>query len=125
MPYPPRGFESREVVRMMAKPDEPKRQLLTILIPMWVTFSLQRLILHHSSPDTHVFIAGYLVAELLEHGYDVVGLDNHSKYGRVEKSYSNHPRYRLVEGDAKDVALVQELLADCDHFIAGHVFAWN
>ena len=65
------------------------------------------------------FIAGYLVAELLEHGYDVVGLDNHSKYGRVEKSYSNHPRYRLVEGDAKDVALVQELIADCDHFIAG------
>jgi nucleoside-diphosphate-sugar epimerase len=65
------------------------------------------------------FIAGYLVADLLEHGHDVVGLDNHSKYGRVEKSYSRHPRYRLVEGDAKDVALMKDLLADCDHFVAG------
>lgn len=65
------------------------------------------------------FIAGYLVAELLEHGYEVVGLDNHSKYGHVEKSYSKHPRYRLVEGDAKDTELLKSLLADCDHFVAG------
>jgi UDP-glucose 4-epimerase len=65
------------------------------------------------------FIAGYLVAELLEHGYEVVGLDNHSKYGPVEKTYSQHPRYRLVVGDAKDVALVTELASDCDHLVAG------
>jgi nucleoside-diphosphate-sugar epimerase len=63
------------------------------------------------------FIAGYLVAELLEHGYDVVGVDNFSKYGRVAKSYDRHPRYRLVEGDAKDVGLLEELIADCDHFV--------
>ena len=64
------------------------------------------------------FIAGYLVAELLEHGYDVVGLDNFSKYGRVGKSYDSHPKYRLVEGDAKDVDLMTKLVADCDHFVA-------
>jgi nucleoside-diphosphate-sugar epimerase len=63
------------------------------------------------------FIAGYLVAELLEHGYDVVGVDNFSKYGRVSKSYDRHPRYRLVEGDAKDVGLLGKLIADCDHFV--------
>ena len=63
------------------------------------------------------FIAGYLVAELLESGYDVVGIDNFSKYGRVAKSYDRHPRYRLVEGDAKDVGLLKELIADCDHFV--------
>ena len=65
------------------------------------------------------FIAGYLVEELLAHGYDVVGLDNLSKYGPVEKSYDKQPRYKAVEGDAKDVRLLKELSADCDHLVAG------
>jgi len=65
------------------------------------------------------FIGGYVVEELLKRGYAVIGLDNFSKYGRVRKSYDDHPHYRLVEGDARDVALMTELLADCDHFIAG------
>ena len=65
------------------------------------------------------FIAGYLVSELLEHGYEVIGVDSHRKYGKVEKSYSTHPRYRLVEADAKNVDLMKELLAECDHFVAG------
>ena len=63
------------------------------------------------------FIAGYLVAELLEHGWDVVGVDNFGKYGKVAKSYDQHPRYKLVEGDAKDVTLLKSLVADCDHFV--------
>jgi UDP-glucose 4-epimerase len=65
------------------------------------------------------FIAGYLVEELLAAGYEVVGLDNFSKYGPVEHAYDHHPRYRLVAGDAKDVELLRDLLADCDHFVAG------
>src|SRR5262249_39668978 len=64
------------------------------------------------------FIAGYLVAELLENGWEVVGLDNFSKYGRVSKSYDRHPRFELVQGDAKDAGLLEKLLADCDHFVA-------
>jgi UDP-glucose 4-epimerase len=64
------------------------------------------------------FISGYLVAELLERGWEVVGLDNFSKYGRVTKSYDDHPRFRLVEGDARDADLVKRLLGDCDHFVA-------
>ncbi len=28
------------------------------------------------------------------------------------------PRYRFVEGDAKDTELLKELLEDCDHFVA-------
>jgi nucleoside-diphosphate-sugar epimerase len=64
------------------------------------------------------FICGYLIQELLDHGYEVVGLDNFSKYGRLEKSYDNNPRYKLVEGDAKDTGLMKDLLADCDHFVA-------
>ena len=42
----------------------PRRTLLLILLPMILTFTIQRLILHHSSPDTHVFVAGYLVHHL-------------------------------------------------------------
>ena len=64
------------------------------------------------------FICGYLIDDLLRAGWDVVGLDNFSKYGALEKSYQKHPRYRFVQGDAKDVALMKELVADCDHFVA-------
>jgi nucleoside-diphosphate-sugar epimerase len=64
------------------------------------------------------FICGYLVEELLAAGHEVVGLDNFSKYGRVAKSYDDNPRYRLVEGDAKDVTLMTELAADVDQVVA-------
>jgi nucleoside-diphosphate-sugar epimerase len=65
------------------------------------------------------FIGGYVVQELLERGYEVVGLDNFSKYGRVVRKIDESASYRLVEGDARDVDLMRKLLADCDHFIAG------
>ena len=65
------------------------------------------------------FIGCYVVEELLRRGHKVVGVDNFSKYGRVVKSYDDNPSYRLVEGDARDVAMMTELLSDCDHFIAG------
>jgi UDP-glucose 4-epimerase len=64
------------------------------------------------------FICGYLIQELLDHGHEVVGLDNYSKYGRSEKSYDSHPGYNFAEGDAKDVELLKRLLVDCDHFVA-------
>jgi UDP-glucose 4-epimerase len=65
------------------------------------------------------FIGGYVVEELLERGHEVVGLDNLSKYGRVARSYDSHPRYRFVEGDARDAGLLRQLLGGCEHFIAG------
>jgi UDP-glucose 4-epimerase len=64
------------------------------------------------------FINGYLVEELLQSGYQVVGLDNFSKYGRAQKSYDTHPDYHFTEGEAKDVDLLKHLLNDCDHFVA-------
>jgi nucleoside-diphosphate-sugar epimerase len=81
------------------------------------------------------FIGGYVVEELLRRGYAVIGVDNHSKYGRVSKSYDDHPQYTLIEGDARDVELLAGVLADCDHLIAGaaliggisyfHAFAYD
>jgi nucleoside-diphosphate-sugar epimerase len=65
------------------------------------------------------FICGYLVAELLHAGHEVVGVDNFSKYGPVRRTFESDPRYRLVEGDAKDAELMTELAADCEHLVAG------
>ena len=65
------------------------------------------------------FIAGYLIEELLSHDHEVIGIDNFSKYGRVEKSYDHHPSYRFVEGDVKDVILLERLAEDCDQIVAG------
>jgi UDP-glucose 4-epimerase len=65
------------------------------------------------------FIGGYLVDELLGRGYEVVGLDNYSKYGRVARAYDDNASYRFVEGDARDVQLLTDLLGECDHFVAG------
>jgi nucleoside-diphosphate-sugar epimerase len=65
------------------------------------------------------FIGGYVVEELLDRGYEVVGVDNYSKYGPVQRSYDDHPAYRFVEADARDVELMTTLARDCDHLIAG------
>jgi nucleoside-diphosphate-sugar epimerase len=65
------------------------------------------------------FIGGYVVQELLARGHQVVGIDNESKYGRVLRSYDDHPDYRLVRADACDTALLTELLGGCEQFVAG------
>lgn len=64
------------------------------------------------------FICGYLVEELLNHGHEVVGIDNFSKYGPVKKSYDDHPNYHFHFGDVKDTALMKNLAADCDQVLA-------
>ena len=46
-------------------------------------------------------------------------MDNYSKYGRVRRTFDDDPRYQLVEGDAKDAALLTDLAHDCDHVVAG------
>ena len=64
------------------------------------------------------FVAGYLVDELLKAGHEVIGIDNYSKYGPIQKSYDNNPHYHFTEGDCKDVKLMKELMADCDQVVA-------
>jgi UDP-glucose 4-epimerase len=65
------------------------------------------------------FIAGYTVEELLNNGHEVVGVDNYSKYGKVEKSYDKHPKYTFIEGDAKDVELMKKAAEDVDVIVSG------
>jgi nucleoside-diphosphate-sugar epimerase len=65
------------------------------------------------------FIGGYLVEELLQAGHEVTGLDNFSKYGPLKQHSLGHPRYRFVQGDAKDRALLDEVMRGADQVVAG------
>src|SRR5260370_3472375 len=65
------------------------------------------------------FIGSYLVAELLQAGHEVVGLDNFSKYGKMRPAQLGHAKYRFVEGNATDIGLLHELMRDADHVVAG------
>jgi nucleoside-diphosphate-sugar epimerase len=66
------------------------------------------------------FIGGYLVRELLEQGYKVIGIDNFSKYGRVKRNHDTHPLFTLIEEDLtkSNLGLIDALL-NADHLIAG------
>ena len=64
------------------------------------------------------FVGGYLTEELLNHGHEVVGVDNFSKYGKLDKSYDNNKNYTFIEGDVKNVDLLKEALSDCDQVVA-------
>jgi nucleoside-diphosphate-sugar epimerase len=64
------------------------------------------------------FVGGYLTEELLSHGHEVVGVDNFSKYGKLDKSYSDNKSYAFVEGDVKNVDLLKEAIEDCDQVVA-------
>jgi UDP-glucose 4-epimerase len=64
------------------------------------------------------FVGGYLIGELLSRGYEVVGVDDFSKYGQRQSPHAANPAFTFVHGDAADSALMAGLLADCDHFVA-------
>lgn len=61
------------------------------------------------------FIGSHLSEELLRRGHEVWALDDLST-GRVEnfRSFDRNPRFRFLEGDVKDPALVHGLVAQCD-----------
>ena len=65
------------------------------------------------------FIGGYIANEFLNHGYEVVGIDNYTKYGEVEKDHDNHPKFTFVKGDCTDQKLMNKLSEDADYIIAG------
>ena len=65
------------------------------------------------------FIGGYIVQELLDNGHEVIGIDNLSKYGDVTRSFDSAERYHFVKGDVQDVELLEKLMLNVDHVIAG------
>lgn len=64
------------------------------------------------------FIGGYLVESFLEDGHQVVGIDNFSKYGKVQKSFDKNYNYKFIKGDVKNTELIKNLAKDCDYIIA-------
>lgn len=64
------------------------------------------------------FICGYAIEELLNHGHEVFGIDNFSKYGKTKKSYDTHPQYHFIQGDVKNVDLLKEVIMECDQVLA-------
>jgi UDP-glucose 4-epimerase len=61
------------------------------------------------------FIGSHLAETLLERGHEVWALDDLST-GRLEnlRSFELHPRFRFLEGDVTNSALVHGLVAQCD-----------
>jgi nucleoside-diphosphate-sugar epimerase len=45
------------------------------------------------------FIGSYLCNEFLENGYDLAGIDNYQKYGKVARPHDSHPNFTLIEHD--------------------------
>jgi len=65
------------------------------------------------------FLMGYLVEELLQHGYEVIGIDAGERYGAVVRTYAQHPQYVGVRADARDAAVLQDALTGADYFVVG------
>jgi len=66
------------------------------------------------------FIGSYLCSELLENGYSVIGIDNFSKYGPINRSHDKHQNFELVKMDCSKDSFF-ELMSDFqfDYIIAG------
>lgn len=41
------------------------------------------------------FIGSYICNELLNNGYDVIGVDNYQKYGELARPHDSHPNFKL------------------------------
>ena len=65
------------------------------------------------------FIGGYIVKELIDKNYYVIGIDNLSKYGQIIRNHSDSEFYEFHNGDVKDKELLKELMQQCDYLIAG------
>jgi nucleoside-diphosphate-sugar epimerase len=82
------------------------------------------------------FIGGYLVQELLNQNYKVIGVDNYSKYGKIVKGHDKHKNFSFIEEDlSKSNKKLKRVLKSADHLIAGaakiggisyfHAFAYD
>lgn len=45
------------------------------------------------------FIGSYVCEELLSNGFNVIGIDNYSKYGKVSRAHDKNSHFRLIEED--------------------------
>lgn len=65
------------------------------------------------------FVGSYICEELLNNDYEVICIDNFSKYGYISKEFYSRPHCTLVRGDCKDLRLMTSLANEVDYIIAG------
>jgi nucleoside-diphosphate-sugar epimerase len=70
---------------------------------------------------SHGFIMGYTIPKLLEQGHEVFGVDNFWKYGKIGRSFEQHPKFHFCAGDAKDVEFIRKVVFEnkIQLFVAG------
>jgi nucleoside-diphosphate-sugar epimerase len=65
------------------------------------------------------FVGGYLVKELLKQNYKVIGIDNFSKYGIVNRDHDSDPNFELIVEDLSKTNLgLKSALKNAHHLIA-------
>ena len=65
------------------------------------------------------FIGGYIVKNLLDKGYKVIGIDNLTKYGEIIRNHSDNNNYEFHNTDVKNYEKLKDLMKQCDFLIAG------
>lgn len=66
------------------------------------------------------FIGSYVCKDLLEHGYNVIGVDNFSKYGHLVRDHDKHENFTLVRTDCSKESFLDEMKKfEFDFIIAG------
>jgi len=70
------------------------------------------------------FIGSYVCRELLNKGYEVIGVDDYSKYGKITRAHDKDSGFRFIEADLSERSFSEEILKDdykdsVDYIIAG------
>lgn len=65
------------------------------------------------------FIGSYICTELLENGYSVLGVDNFSKYGMVNRRHDKHKNFELIRSDCSTKDFLEKMTSyEFDFIIA-------
>jgi len=67
------------------------------------------------------FIGSYLCNEFLNNGYEVIGVDNYSKYGILKRSHDEHHNFTLIQANICDQIQFNDICQSVkpDFIIAG------
>lgn len=63
------------------------------------------------------FIGSYICQELLDNGYEVIGVDNYQKYGALVRAHDSHPNFKLFNLNILDNVFQHLVDDECPDFI--------
>lgn len=56
------------------------------------------------------FIGSYITQDLLEGFYNICGIDNYSKYGKIKRKHDNHAYFKLLVADLTHKSIVDDIV---------------